>query len=211
MVSRALSLGFAMLLCAVSPGALASPAADLQSALSASERDALTAGYVVSRPVRFARGVDGYYVGGVSYQVVKARPEEVMASLVNVDTLPSMLPRTKRAKLIDSSGDRARIELVQGGGMFEASYTVHVERSPERDQLRFWMDGSRPHDVKDVWGYFRVRPFGPEHTLVTVAAVLDLGPGIVRMLFEDSIQRMILAAPYNIKSYIEPRALASAR
>ncbi len=214
MVSRAVSLGFAMLLCVVSPSAFATGAPHAvarQPSLDDSERDALAAGYVVSRPVRFARGVDGYYVGGVSYQVVKATPTEVMAALVNVDTLPSMLPRTKRANLIDSSGERARIELVQGGGMFEASYTVHVERSAAHDELRFWMDGSRPHDVKDVWGYFRVRPFGPEHTLVTVAAVLDLGPGIVRMLFEDSIQRMILAAPYNIKSYIEPRALASAR
>jgi hypothetical protein len=53
-----------------------------------------------------------------------------------------------------------------------------------------------------------VRPFGPEHTLLTVAAVLDLGPGIVRMLFEDSIQNLILGSPWNIKKYVEPRAFA---
>ncbi len=73
------------------------------------------------------------------------------------------------------------------------------------------MDPSRPHDVKDVWGYFRVRPFGNEHSLVTVAAVLDLGPGIVRALFEDTIQDIILSSPATIKSYVEPRAFASNR
>ena len=179
--------------------------------LTASERELLTSGRVVSRPVRFSRGAEGYYVGGVSYQVVRATPAEVMAALVDVEGLPQVLPRTKEASLVPGTGTSARLDLVQGNNLFQAKYTVHVEQSPERDELRFWMDPSRPHDVKDVWGYFRVRPFGEEHTLVTVAAVLDVGPGIVRMLFEDTIQRIILSSPTSIKTYVEPRALASNR
>jgi hypothetical protein len=93
--------------------------------------------------------------------------------------------------------------------MFEARYTVVVQQNDQRDTLRFWLDPSRRHDVRDVWGYFRVRPFGPNRTLLTVAAALDLGPGIVRMLFEDSIQGLILGAPWNIKRYVEPRAFAA--
>jgi hypothetical protein len=178
---------------------------------SVQERDVLLSGGLVSRPVRFSRGVEGFYVGGVSYQIVHATPAEVMAALVDVNGLPNVLPRTKRASLVPGTGTPARVDLVQGGGMFEAKYTVHVEQSPERDELRFWMDPSRPHDVKDVWGFFRVRPFGNEHSLVTVAAVLDLGPGIVRALFEDTIQDIILSSPATIKSYVEPRAFASSR
>lgn len=182
-----------------------------EASFTAQERDVLLSGGLVSRPVRFSRGVEGFYVGGVSYQIVHASPAEVMAALVDVDGLPNVLPRTKRASLVPGTGTRARVDLVQGGGMFEAKYTVHIEQSPERDELRFWLDPSRPHDVKDVWGFFRVRPFGSEHSLVTVAAVLDLGPGIVRALFEDRIQDIILSSPATIKRYVEPRALASNR
>jgi hypothetical protein len=181
------------------------------AAFTSQERDVLLAGGLVSRPVRFARGVEGFYVGGISYQIVQATPAEVMAALVDVDGLPNVLPRTKRAALVPGTGTRARVDLVQGGGMFEAKYTVHVEQSPDRDELRFWMDPSRPHDVKDVWGFFRVRPFGTDHSLVTVGAVLDLGPGIVRALFEDKIQDIILSSPATIKRYVEPRAFASNR
>jgi hypothetical protein len=208
MLLRAVMLTVALAL--LGSTAPASAAEELPSrALSASERDALTAGHIVSRPVRFERSPSQIYIGGVSYQVIKASPAEVRAALLDLEALPQVLPRTKRATLVENSGARARIELTQGGGMFEATYTVHLAQNAERDELRFWMDPSRRHDVKDVWGYFRVRPFGPNHTLLTVAAVLDLGPGIVRMLFEDSIQKLILGAPWNVKKYVEPRAFAA--
>ena len=209
MVLRAASLALAVALIAGAPAARAAEPGLPTRALSAREREALMSGHIVSRPVRFQRGVDSTYVGGVAYQVVRATPVEVRAALLDLEALPELLPRTKRATLVDNTGARARIELVQGGGMFEATYTVFLEQNAERDELRFWLDPSRRHDVKDVWGYFRVRPFGPDHTLVTVAAVLDLGPGIVRMLFEDSIQKLILGSPWNIKKYVEPRAFAA--
>jgi carbon monoxide dehydrogenase subunit G len=178
-------------------------------ALSAAEREALTDGHIVNRPLRFQRDASSYYIGGVSYQVVSATPAEVMAALTDLESLPQVLPRTKEVSLVENGSARSRIELVQGGSMFEARYTVVVQQNEQRDTLRFWLDPSRRHDVRDVWGYFRVRPFGPNRTLLTVAAALDLGPGIVRMLFEDSIQGLILGAPWNIKRYVEPRAFAA--
>jgi hypothetical protein len=209
MVFRAFSLALALALLGVSGSAQGSPGSVPSAPLNASEREALTTGHIVSRPVRFQRGPERSYVGGVSYQVVDATPAEVMAALLDLEALPQVLPRTKRATLVENTGGRARVELVQGGGMFEARYTVYLQPHEARDELRFWLDPSRRHDVKDVWGYFRVRPFGPSRTLVTVGAVLDLGPGIVRMLFEDSIQNVILGSPWNIKKYVEPRAFAA--
>lgn len=209
MVFRAVSLAVALALLGSAAEVRADQPALPARPLTVAERDALLAGHIVSRPVRFERGVSASYVGGVSYQVVKASPAEVMAALLDLQSLPQVLPRTQRATLIENGASRARVELVQGGGMFEATYTVFLEQNETRDEIRFWMDPSRRHDVKDVWGYFRVRPFGPDHTLLTVAAVLDLGPGIVRLLFEDSIQKLILGSPWNIKKYVEPRAFAS--
>lgn len=203
------------LLVAASPAEGATPARTparyrASQGLRASERDQLVAGDVVARPLTLERG-RGHYVGGVSYQLVHARPDDVVAALASVDTLPQVLPHTKSARLIEVKGHRARVELVQGNTLVEARYTLELERVPGSDELKFWLDRSRPHDIDDVYGYFRVRRFDRDRSLVTVAVALDVGPGLVRMLFEDRIQRVILATPAHIKQFIEPRAFADAR
>src|SRR5688572_26432488 len=138
MVFRAVLLLLALALLGSAAPAQAAP--ELPSRpLSVSEREALIDGHIVSRPVRFQRGPSAQYVGGVSYQVVRATPAEVRAALLDVEALPELLPRTKRAKLVENTGSRARVELVQGGGMFEATYTVFLEQNAERDELRFWL------------------------------------------------------------------------
>jgi carbon monoxide dehydrogenase subunit G len=182
------------------------PAAD---ALSRVERARLLSGETITRPIALERG-EQRLVGGVSYQLVNASPAEVLAALMDVSSLPGALPRTKSAKLVDTSGRSARVELVQGNSIVEATYTVHLVRESE-DLLRFWLDGTRPHDIDDVWGYFRVKPFDGERTLVTVGVALDVGPGLVRMLFEDRIQRVILATPGHIRDFVEQRGFVASR
>ena len=179
-------------------------AAPQSGALSRTEREALLAGEVVARPMQFDTE-SGSYRGGVSYSVVNAPAAAVLAALSNVDTLPQALPHTKSARLIDSRGSLARVELVHGDG---TTYTVHIERSAPRSELRFWLDSSRPHDISDVFGFFRVAPFGDGKSLVTVAAALDLGPGITSLFFGAAVERSVLSTPGRIRVYVEPRALA---
>ena len=179
--------------------------------LSRTERDALLSRQLVSRPYRFERGADGYYVGGVSYQVVRAAPDDVLTALANVESLPHALPSTLEAKLVSREGRTARVELVQGKPPFVARYTVVLEQAADGNAIRFWLDPTRPHDIRDVWGFFRVERFGRDRTLVTVAAALDLGPGLTRAFFEERVQRSILKTPSRIRSFVEPLALSSAR
>jgi hypothetical protein len=178
---------------------------------TASERDALAAGRTVSRPVRFERGENGSYIGGVSYQVVRATPSTVIAALASVESLPRALPRTESATLVSRSGRTATVELTQGKAPFLVTYSVHLEQAEAGNALRFWLDASRPHDVRDVWGVVRVTPFGSGASLVTLAVALDMGPGIARAFFSDRIERMILRAPAKIREYVEPMRLTSAR
>jgi len=173
-------------------------------ALSCSEREALLAGEVVARPMSFETE-SGSYRGGVSYSLVNAPAAAVLAALSNADTLPQALPHTKSARLIDVRGGLARVELVHGNG---TTYTVRIERSAAGSELRFWLDPSRPHDISDVFGFFRVEPFENGKSLVTVAATLDLGPGLTRLFFSDAVQRSVLSTPGRIRGYVEPRALA---
>lgn len=187
----------------VSSNAAAAPS-DSRHALSRNEREALLAGEVVARPMSFDTE-GGSYRGGVSYSLVNAPAAAVLAALSNADTLPQALPHTKSARLIDVRSGLARVELVHGDG---TTYTVNIERSAQRPELRFWLDSSRPHDISDVFGFFRVEPFANGKSLVTVAAALDLGPGITSLFFSDAVQRSVLSTPGRIRVYVEPRAVA---
>ena len=197
-----MAAGFAVL---ISPSARAADAsAPTSRSLVRAEREALLAGEVVSRPMQFETD-SGSYRGGVSYSLVHAPAAAVLSALSNVDTLPQALPNTKSARLVDVRGGLARVEFVHGGG---TTYTVHIERTPGRAELRFWLDSSRPHDINDVFGFFRVEPFGEGKSLVTVAAALDLGSGLTNLLFSNAVERTVLSTPRRIREYVEPRALA---
>jgi hypothetical protein len=212
--TRAIAVVVGLLLGAVSPTAEAKRASgDAWSLapLTRDERSALSTRELVKRPLSFARGADGFYVGGVSYQVVRAEPRHVLLALANVESLQQVLPATHSATMVSREGHTARVELVQGTAPFLVRYTVVLEQSDDGSTIRYWLDPTRPHDIKDVWGFFRVESFGPGKSLVTVAAALDLGPGITRALFEERVQRVILRTPSRIRSYIEPLALGSTR
>jgi hypothetical protein len=181
------------------------------SALTATEKQALLGGATVSRPVHLESGDEGSYIGGVSYQVVHSSPDRVLAALADVDALPRALPRTERAALVGRDGRSLLIELTQGKAPFLATYTVRLEQASGGDTVRFRLEPSRPHDVRDVFGYFRVTPFGHDRTLVTLAVALDMGPGLARMLLSERVERIILRAPAKIREYVEPARLVSAR
>lgn len=169
--------------------------------LSLAERARLERGGLVRRAISFDRGT-GHYVGGVAYAVVPARPEQVLAHLEDVERWKSFLPRVRSARLVENEGRRASVELEQGNSLISAKYTVTLLRAPTGDRFRFWLDRSRPRDIRDVWGFFQVRPFGSDSSLVTVAAAVDVGPGVVRWLFESAVQRLVLETPQHIQSFV---------
>lgn len=210
--AAASSLWGCLLVLSLAGPAHAEPSAAPKTAapLTARERDALYAGALVSRALRFQHE-GGRYVGGVSYQVVDVRPELVLAALSDVNNWPEALPRTQSARLLEPRNDGlSRVELVQGSSLLAARYTVVLSRA-DATTIRFWMDPAAPHDVRDVWGFFRVEAMPGGRSLITVGAALDLGDGIARLLFEDKIASMMLRAPHKIRQFVEPRALALSR
>lgn len=194
-------LGTAACAGAAGDGAALTPksAADTAPAGSANER-LLAAGAVVTRPLDFDRG-DSHYVGGIASGLVPAAPERVLAAIHDVAALRAMLPNTKQVALVDASGSVRRIELLQGSSFVEAKYTVKLSPDGNPNELGFHLDPSRPHDIDDVYGYFKVERFDDKRSVVTIAAAVDVGSSFSTMLFGKKVQDVILSTPHRMRDY----------
>jgi len=141
------------------------------------------------------------WVGGITYTVMDGSAAEVISVLENVESLRRALPRTKRAHVVGNRGGDQLIELVQGNALMEATYTIRVHRGPR--EARFWLEPSRPHAIDDAWGFFSYEPFidasGAERVLLTYGVLVDVGPGIVRELFEERVRAVLLSVPQLVR------------
>jgi hypothetical protein len=116
----------------------------------------------------------------------------------------SILPLTQEAREIKRGRREALVAMRHGGRLGSAAYTMIVRRV-SRNEIRFWLDPSRPHDVDDAWGYFRVEPLSDGRSLLTYAAVVNLGFGVARMFFETRVRDIALGTPGLVKTYVESR------
>ena len=185
---------------------LRAPAAQADT-LSAAESARLARGETVIREQTWEPGASAHYIGGLTYTVVDAGAPEVYGILEEVQTYRRVLPLTKRVKLvsIEPNGDRL-VELVHGNALMEAEYTLRVRQYPARREVRFWLEASRPHEIDDAFGYFRVEPVsspsGEPKVLLTYAILVDVGPGIVREMFEEKVRARLLSVPQLVRRYV---------
>lgn len=180
-------------------------------ALSPSESSRLAQGETVIREHTWEPGYSARYIGGVTYTILEASAGETTALLEDVASYRQVLPRTKRVRLVsvEPNGDRL-VELVQGNSLVEATYTLRVrqygEDAARRREVRFWLEPSRPHEIDDAWGYFRVEPVigpsGEQRALLTYAILVDIGSGIVRELFEERVRTALLSVPQLVRRYV---------
>jgi hypothetical protein len=175
--------------------------------LNAEQHQTLLSGGRVEQFVQIDRG-GKRYVGGVAYALVRAEPGQVFQVLNELSTLSDVLPKTRSTRILDRSGNRVRVELEQGNSVVSTTFTVFFELEPPDSSfdprvVRFWLDPSQPHSIDDVWGFFRATRYDDQRSLVSVGALVDLGPGVIRMLFEERIQRSILRTPNRIRDTVE--------
>lgn len=174
--------------------------------LTPSEQARLERGETVIRTQTIDRG-DQRYVGGVTYTVVDASAAEISALFDDVSAYRHVLPKTKGARNVGVDRGDQLVELVQGNAVYEAKYTIRVRRST--NELRFWLEPTRPHEIDDAWGFFRVEPFiapnGEERVLLTYGVLVDVGPGIVRELFEERVRAAMLSVPQLVQRHLARR------
>jgi ribosome-associated toxin RatA of RatAB toxin-antitoxin module len=217
-VGRALAAVLLAMACALPPAVtpedppLVEGAADLPppvGGLSPEQHRTLRAGGRVEQFVSLDKSGQRY-VGGVSYTLVRAEPRQVFDVLNELSTLSLVLPKTRNTRIVDRSGNRVRVELEQGTSVVSTTFTVFFELQPPDGRfdprvVRFWLDPSQPHSIDDVWGFLRATRYDEQYCLISVGALVNLGPGVIRMLFEDRIQRSILRTPNRIREAVERR------
>jgi hypothetical protein len=174
--------------------------------LTPSEQARLDRGETVIRSQNVDRG-DQHYVGGVTYTVLSVSAAEVSALFDDVSAYRHVLPKTKGARQVGVDRGDTLVELVQGNALYEATYTIRVRRSVR--ELRFWLEPTRPHEIDDAWGFFRIEPFttatGEERVLLTYGVLVDVGPGIVRELFEERVRAAMLSVPQLVQRHLARR------
>ncbi len=183
----------------------------LADGLDKDETARLARGETVARNVTIEND-ERRYVGGITYAVVHASVSELQEVFEDVEAYRNVLPRTKQATLVGHEGLDQLVELRQGNAVIDARYTLRVRHEAWRRDVRFWLDARRPHDIHDAWGYFHVDPMtddesGPR-SLVTYAVLVDLGPGLVRELFEERLRTVLLSTPSILSRYLVARRKA---
>jgi len=111
---------------------LADPSAEpLEAApgLTAEQQRSLRAGGRVEQFVELERAGQRY-VGGISYALVRAEPNQVFEVLNQFSTLSQVLPSTRNMRVLDRSGNRVRVELEQGNSVVSTTFTVFFELDP---------------------------------------------------------------------------------
>ncbi len=199
---------------------------------SASEWDLIAQGWTVARPLDFE--LDGRsYVGGAAYQLIAAGQHRILTTLTDPEQLRSALPLTHDAKQVaqadgrllpspatapsSSAGANRRperlaggapwvaVELLQGNALLRAKYTVTLAR-PDAHTIKFTLDPTRKHNIRDARGFFTAHQVSPTHSLVTAFVGVDLGSGLVSALLRGAVQKATLSAPAHIRKYVEPIA-----
>ena len=146
------------------------------------------------------------YVGGTVQVWIRAPADFVVGILRQPQSYWHVLPMVWDVTPVGDVDGEKLVELEQGTKLVRGRYTVRVKLREDGCKLckafDVRLDPARPHDLRDAWGVFRVRPADRGSLLVYVIRV-DLGPGLVRMLFEEQVREAALKTPSMVRAYAE--------
>jgi hypothetical protein len=128
---------------------------------------------------------------------------------VTDDAWRRILPKARSSRRVGMAGTDALVEMTHGNALVHATYTMRVRH--DGHGVRFWMDTRRPHDIEDAWGFLHAMPRADGRTLVTYGVLIDMGPGLLRDMFEDRVRDAALSVPDRIRGLVLERNAASAR
>lgn len=172
-----------------------------EAEFSAEERARLVGGELVRRPAQRREG-SGSYIGGTSFQRVRASREEIWDEIVDVRNYTRLIPGVEEARWVVNNGDRRVVYLRHSYSFVSAAYHANVRIDHEAYTIRFDLDRTRPRDIVDGRGYITVDTYRRTESIVTWGVLADVGSTIVTGVFAPVIYDWILRVPWCIKSHM---------
>jgi hypothetical protein len=176
--------------------------------LSIPETERLYRGQTVVRTQTLDRA-GRHYVGGVTYALLDADADEVARLFDSVEAWRRVLPEIRSTRAAGTAGDDPLIEVTHGNAIIQATYTMRVHRDAR--SARFHLEPRRRHDIEDVWGFLRAEPLADGRTVLTYGVLIDMGPGLLRNLFEDRVRETALTVPERIRGLMVEQSAAGRR
>jgi hypothetical protein len=173
------------------------------AALPADDLARLGQGELVRVPIDVDLPEGGYF-GGISYVVIHAPMAAVTAVLTDPSTYRFILPMTLESRVLSRGERDMQVYFRQGARAGSAAYVI-IARRESQGLIRFWLDPSQPHEIADLWGYFRVQPWGKDAVVLTYAALIRLDFGMVKLLFSEAIRRNAMGTPALVRAFVEGR------
>lgn len=167
------------------------------------ERARLRAGELVRRPEQRREG-GATYIGGMSWQRVRAPRHRVWETILDVTRYPRLIPGVDRADVVDERAGSRVVHLRHSYSFVNVAYHVTVRADPERYTIYFDLDPTRPHDIRDGHGFITLDRYGRDETIVTWGVRADVGSGILTGVFAAVVEDWILRVPYCVRGQLEP-------
>jgi len=178
-----------------------SPASSLSSSeFSPNEVSSLTQGSIVRRPISNGKGSK---LGGTSFILVDAPPEKVWNALFSFNRYPDIFPRTMKTSVVARKPGSVLLDMEQGSSLIGVNYSLSATYDRDKMEIVCRMVRSRPHDLSEVQGFWRLIPQKDGRTLVAYGAVIGINSGLIKYWAGDVIERGLLNAPRDLKKYIE--------
>lgn len=176
--------------------------AESVSDLDASERRKLRAGEIVVRPKNEARG-RLQLIGGTSYLIIDASPDEVWRAVRDAPNFHRMLPQAHTTEVLAQSDEHARVRLSHSYGPMATSYVLDLRYLNETRVMMFRLNERYAGGMEAGWGFIRIGSQSNGKTLVSFGAMVDIGQRLGTNLVKSQIHEWLLKVPLTMKWHLE--------
>jgi hypothetical protein len=180
----------------------ASSALAQEGAFTGTERARLARGEIVTRRTTEQRG-GLRLIGGTSWQVIDAPPSAVWEAALDTPRYNHLFPEVDDARVVERASNRRVVRLHHERGPIELDYHLELTFLDSQRLARFRVDPTRPHAIRDAWGFFSIRPYAGGKSIVTWGILADVGTGLVTGLLRPTVHEWMLLVPRTMKRFIE--------
>lgn len=187
--------------CALALGASAL-AQESGGAFTEGERAQLLAGELVRRDISRREG-GSHLFGGASWQRVRAPIERVWQTVVDPRAYVRLIPSLDQVRVVEERGDTRVVYMHHSYAIASTSYHAVMRLDHERHEMRFDLDRSRPHDVREGRGFLALSSYRGD-TIVAWGMLADVGAGVVQQVFGPFLNQWLLLPPRCLRDEVEP-------